>query len=72
MPDADRKSYERYLYNKVSEEDTIETAREDGWFEGFDEGRADTLAEIAKKMKTAGINSETILQLTGISEKNQP
>ncbi len=60
MPEAERKAYERFLYDKVSEEDTIETAREDGWFEGYDEA----ILEITQKMKNAGIDEELISEIT--------
>ena len=60
MPEAERKAYERFLYDKVSEEDTIETAREDGWFEGYDEA----ILEITQKMKDAGIDEELIYEIT--------
>jgi len=70
MSDQDRKAYERYLYNKNYEEDVVETAREDGWFEGFDEGEAkgktETLREIAQKMKSEGLDETTIHRFTGV------
>ena len=80
MPEKERKEYEYYLYNKVYEEDVVETAREDGWFEGYDkgqadgevkgraEGRNDTILEIVNKMKAEGLDETTILRLTGYSE----
>ena len=72
MTDKDRKAYERYLYNKVYEEDVVETAREDGWFEGYDEGevkgRNEAILEIVQKMQAEGVNPETIFRLTGYSE----
>lgn len=61
------------------EEDVVETAREDGWFEGYDKGEADgevkgraegindTILEIVNKMKTEGMDEATILRLTGYS-----
>ena len=84
MPEKERKEYEYYLYNKVYEEDVVETAREDGWFEGYDkgeadgevkgraegraEGRNDTILEIVNKMKAEGLDETTIFRLTGYSE----
>lgn len=77
MTDKDRKAYERYLYNKVYEEDVVETAREDGWFEGYDEGEAigeakgrnegrnEAILEIVQKLQAEGVNEETIFRLTG-------
>ena len=71
MPEKERKEYEYYLYNKVYEEDVVETAREDGWFEGYDKGEADgrndTIQKIIKRMKTEGLDEATILRLTGYS-----
>ena len=54
----------------------METAREDGWFEGYDKGEADgeakgrndTILEIVNKMKAEGLDEMTILRLTGYSE----
>lgn len=69
MPDKERRSYENYLYNKYYEEDVVETAREDGWIEGFDEGEAqgkkEAILEIVKKMKDEGMDAETIDKITG-------
>lgn len=69
MTDEERKEYEYYLYNKVYEEDVVETAREDGWFEGYDKGeakgRSDAILEIIQKMKSEGLDDETICRLTG-------
>lgn len=77
MTDEERKEYEYYLYNKVYEEDVVETAREDGWFEGYGKGeadgeakgeakgRSDAFLEIIQKMKSEGLDDETICRLTG-------
>ena len=69
MSDEERKSYERYLYNKVYEEDVVETAREDGWIEGYDEGEAEgkkeAILEMVQKMRAEGMDDETISRITG-------
>lgn len=77
MSDEERKSYERYLYNKVYEEDVVETAREDGWIEGYDEGEAEgrvegeakgrkeAILEVIQKMRDEGMDDETISRITG-------
>ena len=64
MSDQDRKDYEYYLYNKVYEEDVVETAREDGWFEGYDKGEAEGKQEIAQRMRAEGWDEATIQRLT--------
>ena len=63
MSDKDRKAYERYLYNKVYEEDVVETAREDGWFEGYDEGEANALKKMELKLKNLGFDKQTIAEI---------
>ena len=72
MPDDERKAYERYLYNKVYEEDVVETAREDGYEDGYEagetNGRTETIHEIVQKMEAAGMDPATITQLTGYAE----
>nr|MCR5645390.1 hypothetical protein [Bacteroidales bacterium] len=65
MPDDERKAYERYLYNKVYEEDVVETAREDGYEDGYEAGEAETTLNIVQKMEAAGMDPATIAQLTG-------
>lgn len=76
MPDNERKEYEYYLYNKVYEEDVVETARLDGRQEGLAEGlaeglekgvekgRAETLEEVSKRLKDMGIDEGTIARVT--------
>ena len=61
MSEEERKEYEYYLYNKVYEEDVVETAREDGWFEGYDEA----VLEMVNKLKEEGMDAETISRITG-------
>ena len=80
MPDKERWAYEEYLYNKHYEEDIVETAREDGWVEGYDqgetagreegriEGRDNTILEIVQRMKAEGMAPADILRLTGYLE----
>ena len=80
MPDKERWAYEEYLYNKHYEEDIVETAREDGWVEGYDqgetagreegriEGRDNTILEIVQRMKAEGMAPADILRLTSYSE----
>ena len=65
MSDQERKSYERYLYNKVYEEDVVETAREDGWFEGYDEGKAEEREIMIQKLRVLGFDDQLISEVTG-------
>ena len=73
MSDKERKRYEWYIDNKLYEEDVVESAHDDGWFEGYDEGEAvgeakgktETLREIAQKMKSEGLDETTIRRFIG-------
>ncbi len=68
MSDEDRKEYEYYLYNKVYEEDLVETARWDGrkegLEEGLEEGRRASMEEVAKRLKAMGMDDDTIAKVT--------
>lgn len=46
-----------------------EEGRAEGRAEGREEGRAESTIEIARKMKANGIDAETIVQITGLSEE---
>ena len=79
MPDAERKEYEYYLYNKVYEEDIVETAREDGYDEGYEageesgikkgmeqgraEGKTEEREKIVSKMKSMGMDDKVISEI---------
>ena len=58
MTDQDRKEYEYYLYNKVYEEDIVETAREDGYDEGYDAGEESGLKRGMEKGREIGKTEE--------------
>ena len=72
MTDADRKEYEYYLFNKVYEEDIVETAREDGYDEGYDAGeevgiqkgvemgKTEEREKAIRKMKSLGVEDSVI------------
>jgi len=74
MSDKERKRYEWYIDNKLYEEDVVESAHEDGWFEGYDEGeeRGITLGEankardIAQKLLANGSSVEFVTKITGL------
>ena len=70
MSDKDRKAYEYYLYNKVYEEDVVETAREDGWFEGYDVGEVEKAKQIANKMLAMGADMDYVMEVTGLKEED--
>lgn len=75
MSDQDRKEYEYYLYNKVYEEDIVETAREDGYDEGYDAGeesglnkgmemgKAEEREKTIRKMKSMGLDDSVIEEI---------
>ena len=75
MSDQDRKEYEYYLYNKVYEEDIVETAREDGFDEGYDAGeeiglkkgmeigKAEEREKTIQKMKSMGLDDSVIEEI---------
>ena len=79
MTDQDRKEYEYYLYNKVYEEDIVETAREDGYDEGYDAGeesgeesglnkgmeigKAEEREKTIRKMKSMGLDDSVIEEI---------
>ncbi|MBP5396497.1 MAG: hypothetical protein J6Y34_05865, partial [Bacteroidales bacterium] len=82
MSPQEQRVYERYLDDKVYEEDVL-TTREwkgeikgekrgfkkghaEGLQEGLEKGRAEGLKEAAAKMKQLGIPAEQIAQSTGI------
>ena len=68
MSDEDRKEYEYYLYNKVYEEDLVETARwdgrkegrEEGLKEGMKKGKKASMEEVTKRLKAMGMDDDTI------------
>jgi predicted transposase/invertase (TIGR01784 family) len=60
MPESERKAFERYLMNKASEKEVIETAKIDGGIERN--------VEIAKAMLANNEPMEKIKQYTGLSE----
>ena len=67
MSDKERKRYEWYIDNKLYEEDVVESAHEDGWFEGFDEGEAIGEAKernnLMEKMRSLGFDEQVITEI---------
>lgn len=68
LSDEDRKEYEYYLYNKVYEEDLVETARWDGRREGLEEGmekgKLESLKAVSSRLRAMGLDEETIAKIT--------
>ena len=59
MPDAERKRYEKYMMNLMSEKDTFKAARE----EGMKEGREKGMKEGIIRMNKLGMSIEQILSV---------
>ena len=62
--------YEQYIFSLKTYRDyknSMDTARDEGRAEGKAEGRAENTIEIAKKLKTRGMPSDQINEITGLS-----
>ena len=61
------------MYDEKRRNGELAAARDDGRAEGLAEGitkgHADAQAEIARKMKTAGVAVEQIIQFTGLDRE---
>ncbi len=60
MPEDERRAYEKYMTNKASEKDVIESAHEEGIIKGK--------IEAARKMLIKGFDISLICEITGFSE----
>lgn len=73
MNKSERSAYYKHLDNIVILRDNIYTEREEGRLEGRAEGeiigRKKTVLETAKKMKAMGLPINTIVEITGLTEK---
>ena len=58
------KALDRYRVSRIVEED----AREAGWKQGLEEGRAEERKSIARNLKSLHFTTEQIMQATGLSE----
>jgi predicted transposase/invertase (TIGR01784 family) len=71
MKPEKRRAYEKYVMEAVVERNVLETARDEGLKEGREKGRFEgeinAKLEIAKKMRSQGMDIETIVALTGLS-----
>jgi predicted transposase/invertase (TIGR01784 family) len=70
MPEKERKAYERYMIDRASERDMIETARIEGNIKGKLEGKLEGKFEIAANMLRKGkYTLEEIAEATGLREE---
>ena len=77
MDNQERKAYEAHLEAIVVHNDVINTAkregrwegREEGLAEGRAEGRAEGKIEMAKNLKSLGVDVKTIMQASGLTEE---
>ncbi len=64
MPEQERRAYEKYLINRASEQDMIESAYDEGIEKGVMKGRV----EVALNMLRTGLlTTDQITQVTGLS-----
>ncbi|MCI5132586.1 MAG: hypothetical protein D3904_14000, partial [Candidatus Electrothrix sp. EH2] len=82
MPEKDRRAYEKYLVNRASEKDMIESAYDEGIEKGIEQGIERGIeqgiekgiekgrSEVAVNMLRTGIlTTKQIAQVTGLSEE---
>jgi predicted transposase/invertase (TIGR01784 family) len=67
MSPEKRQGYEKYIMDMAVERDVLETARKEGVQEGLEKGERNAKLEMAKKMRSQGMDIETIIALTGLS-----
>ena len=69
MPHEEQVLYRDNMMTENDYRNCIDFAREEGHASGFAEGKSETLASVAKSMKAMNLPIETILQATGLSQK---
>lgn len=69
MPHEEQVLYRDNMMTENDYRNCIDFAREEGHASGFAEGKSETLASVAKSMKAMNLPMETILQATGLSQK---
>ena len=71
LPDKDKRAYFRYMESVRHMRSLFDTSRDDGYQEGRAEGRAEgsqsKALDIARNLKKMGINTDQIMQATGLS-----
>ena len=78
MNEKERHAYEAHMDDIMVQNDVLDTAKMEGREEGRAEGREEGLKEgqekgilsVAQKMKTAGMSTATISELTGLTAKD--
>ena len=72
MDNQERKAYEAHLEAIVVHNDVINTAKREGRWEGREEGLAEGMEkgkiEMAKNLKSLGVDVKTIMQASGLTE----
>jgi predicted transposase/invertase (TIGR01784 family) len=68
MPEEKRRAYEKYLVNRASEQDMIESAYDEGVAKGIDQGVEKGRIEVAVNMLRMGLlTTDQIAQASGLS-----
>lgn len=67
MSDEEREAYQKHLDNLAFQNDVLATYHEEGRVEGLAEGRAEEKFEIARNLKSMGIDIDTIIKATGLT-----
>lgn len=60
-------NYEGSLRKYRDAINTVQTAREEGWKAGLEEGRQESVREVARSLKAVGVSAAIIGQTTGLS-----
>ena len=73
MDNQERKAYEAHLEAIVVHNDVINTAKREGRWEGREEGLAEGMEkgkiEMARNLKSLGVDVKTIMQASGLTEE---
>ncbi len=66
MPEQERRAYEKYLVNRASEKDMIESAYDEGIEKGVKKGRIEVAINM---LRTGLLTTDQIAQVTGLSSE---
>ena len=85
MTDAERQAYDAHMDDIMVQNDVLDTAKmegraeglaegrveglEEGRAEGLAEGRAEGMIEMAKNLKSLGVDMKTIMQASGLTKE---
>ncbi len=67
MTNIEKQSYQRFVENRRIEMGVMETAKEDGFILGMQEGIKEGIVKTARSFKKAGVSDEIIANSTGLS-----